>query len=163
MVRTWFIALAAALGLGLAAAGSAETTTRPAVTGAGACAHGRAETGDLGIGMFQCLGGECAVNVLWRGGYVHEFSTEPRVWHLQPGSPAAAALREGDFILAVDGALVTTLEGGRRLANLRPGIAVQLRIRRGRQELAVSLSPVPGCNAPRLVVTAGPTDGPPPN
>jgi S1-C subfamily serine protease len=139
-------------------AGDGHAATAPAGHG---CPEGHPATGDLGIGMFQCSGGDCSVNSFRRGEYAHDFSTEPRVWHLKPDGPAGGALREGDFILAIDGALITTPEGGRRLANLHPGTAVQLLIRRDGKRLSVSLVPTLGCNMPKLVVSAGPSAGPP--
>ena len=136
--------LAAALALALCARGAQAQR----------CAEGMPRTATLGIGLLQCVGGECLVNVPVAGGYKHDFSTEPYVWELAEDGPAAEVLREGDQILAVDDALITTREGGRRLANLRPNVAVRMRIRRGREEMDVQATPVPGCNTPSLAVTA---------
>jgi membrane-associated protease RseP (regulator of RpoE activity) len=122
----------------------------------GSCPEGLPRTATLGIGLFHCVGGNCGVNMRTARGVAHDFSTEPRVWNLDPAGPAAGRLREGDVITAVDGALVTTPEGGRRLANLTPGRAVTLRVRRDGEEHAVRLVPVAGCNAPGLVVNTSP-------
>jgi membrane-associated protease RseP (regulator of RpoE activity) len=156
MIRSLCFAL-----LALGAAGLAGARHASAAPADHACPEGHPFTADLGIGLLQCAGGDCSVNNYRRGEYVHDFSTEPRVWHLRPDGPAAAALREGDFILAIDGVLITTPEGGRRLANLHPGTPIQLLIRRDGRQLTVSLVPTPGCNMPKLVVTAGPSAGPP--
>lgn len=121
------------------------------------CAGGIPRTATLGIGLLQCVGGSCTVNARDGAGRAHDFSTEPRVWRLD--APAAGVLRDGDQILAVDGALITTRDGGRRLANLRAGAPVSLRIRRDGSEMRVSVTPRPGCNTPSLAVTA--TDAPP--
>lgn len=118
------------------------------------CADGIPRTATLGIGLLQCVGGSCTVNARDGAGRTHDFSTEPRVWRLEADGPAAGVLRDGDQILAIDGALITTREGGRRLANLRAGVPVALRIRRGGWETRVSVTPRPGCNTPSLVVTA---------
>jgi S1-C subfamily serine protease len=123
---------------------------------AGPCPERLPRTATLGIGLFHCVGGNCGVNMRTARGVAHDFSTEPRVWNLDPAGPAAGRLREGDVVTAVDGALVTTPEGGRRLANLVPGRAVTLRVRRGGEEQEVRLVPVPGCNAPGLVVSTSP-------
>jgi hypothetical protein len=140
--RTWARRLAAAVVLTLAArAADAQT-----------CADGIPPTATLGIGLLQCVGGSCTLNARDGAGRAHDFSTEPRVWRLD--APAAGVLRDGDQILAVDGALITTRDGGRRLANLRAGAPVALRIRRGRAEMRVSVTPRPGCNPPSLAVTA---------
>lgn len=119
-----------------------------------ACEHGMPRTASLGIGLLHCVGGSCMVNARDGGGYRHDFSTEPRVWELDPAGPAARVLREGDQVTSIDGALITTREGGRRLANLRAGTPVRLGIRRGGAETSVRVVPVPGCNTPALAVTA---------
>lgn len=128
----------------------------PALAAAQECADGRPRAPTLGIGTFHCLGGGCSVNVRTPRGPAHDFSSEPRVWHLDPRGPAAGRLREGDFITSVDGALVTTPEGGRRLASLREGRAVRLGVRRGDEELEVRVVPETGCGAPRLVISSSP-------
>ena len=119
-----------------------------------ACPEGLPRTATLGIGLLHCVGGSCRVNA--RDGHVrrHEFSTEPRVWGLDPAGPSARRLHEGDQITSIDGVLITTREGGRRLANLKPGVAVRLGIRRDGAETSVRVVPEPGCNAPALAVTA---------
>jgi S1-C subfamily serine protease len=136
--------LAAALALTLAA-----TAAR-----AQACQDGVPRTATLGIGMLHCVGGSCTVNARDGAGYRHDFSTEPRAWNLDPAGPAARALREGDQITSVDGALITTRDGGRRLANLRAGVPVRLGIRRDGAPSTVRVVPTPGCNTPELAVTA---------
>jgi hypothetical protein len=139
--RTFARRLAVSLALTLAArAADAQT-----------CAGGIPRTATLGIGLLQCVGGSCTVNARDGAGRAHDFSTEPRVWRLD--APAAGVLRDGDQILAVDGALITTRDGGRRLANLRAGTPVALRIRRAGWEMRVSVTPRPGCNTPSLAVT----------
>ena len=77
----------------------------------------------------------------WRSdrGFAHDFSTEPRVRGLEENSPAWGKLQEGDILVAVDGVLITTREGGRRLANLTPNRPVKLRVRRGGQEMDVAV------------------------
>ena len=136
--------LAAALALGLAAQGPRRSSAR----------RGFPCTATLGIGLLQCVGGSCTLNARDGAGRTHDFSTEPKVWRLEADGPAAGVLRDGDQILAIDGALITTRDGGRRLANLRAGLPVSLRIRRGGSEMRVSVTPRPGCNTPALAVTA---------
>lgn len=122
-----------------------------------ACADGLPRAGTLGIGLLHCVGGSCAVNEAdGRGGRAHRFSTEPRVWRLDGRGPAARVLNEGDVITAVDGALITTREGGRRLANLRAGVPVKLGVRRAGSDVEVRVVPVEGCNAPAVVVNQSP-------
>jgi S1-C subfamily serine protease len=130
------------------------------VTAAGAqtalrCPEGHPTTGDLGIEYLLCVGGSCSVNLRTDRGYAHDFSTEPRIRGVQPGGPAAGKLRDGDILISIDGVLITTLEGGRRLANLTPGKPVTLRVRRGDKEMDVTVVPGLGCNMPRLAVLGG--------
>jgi membrane-associated protease RseP (regulator of RpoE activity) len=121
----------------------------------GRCPEGHPETGDLGIESLLCVSGSCAVNMRTDAGYTHMFSTEPRIRGLVGGGPAAGKLMDGDVLIAIDGVLITTREGGRRLANLKPGDPVTLRIRRGREEMDVTLVPRLGCNMPGLAVLMG--------
>jgi S1-C subfamily serine protease len=86
--------------------------------------------GFLGITLIDCRG-ECTLtlddklkNRAW------SFSVEPRITEIAPNSPAARALQAGDTIVAIDGILITTAEGGRRFANIEPGQAVTIRYRR---------------------------------
>jgi len=118
------------------------------------CREGKALTGDIGIGGFQCVAAGCAVNGLHKGRYRHQFSAEPYVWDIDPDGPSAQKLQEGDRIVAIDGKLVTTPEGGEHLANLREGVAVTLRIRRASQVMETRILPVVGCNMPYIVVTS---------
>ncbi len=121
----------------------------------GRCPEGKPETGDIGITSLLCVSGSCGVNLQSGRGYTHEFSTEPRIDGVDRGSPAAGKLRDGDAIIAIDGVLITTRKGGRRLANLKPGVPVTLRIRRAGKEMDVTLVPRLGCNMPRLAVLGG--------
>jgi hypothetical protein len=82
----------------------------------------------IGI-AFSC--GDCAYET--RGGApVWNFRTPPEVYSVEPGSPAYnAGMRRGDVLTHVDDHALTTAEGGRRWASLRPGDQVRLRYRRG--------------------------------
>jgi C-terminal processing protease CtpA/Prc len=125
----------------------------------GKCPEGHPLTGDLGIGHLRCRGGACAVNEKLRsGGYVHTFSTEPQIVEVAADGPAAGRLQKGDMLTAIDGVLITTREGGRHLANLTPGEAVTLTVRRAGAEMDVEVVPVRGCNMPSLTVTGGRDD-----
>jgi len=117
------------------------------------CPEGKALTGDLGIGGFQCVAAGCGVNALSGGRYHHSFSAEPYILDVDTGGPAAHLLEDGDVLVAVDGLLITTTEAGDRLANLEPGRPVTLRIRRGGNELTVRVTTRLGCNMPYIMVT----------
>ncbi|MES1243296.1 MAG: PDZ domain-containing protein [Acidobacteriota bacterium] len=124
------------------------------------CPEGHPATGDIGIESLLCVAGSCSVNLQTGRGYAHDFSTEPRIRGIEPGGPASGKLRDGDILISIDGVLITTREGGRRLANLTPGKPVELRIRRGDKEMNVTVVPKLGCNMPRLAVLGGPQTAP---
>jgi hypothetical protein len=59
------------------------------------------------------------------------FSTPPEVYSVESGSPAhAAGIRRGDILTHIDNLSITTAEGGRRWAAVRPGESVRVRYRR---------------------------------
>jgi C-terminal processing protease CtpA/Prc len=59
------------------------------------------------------------------------FGSPPRVYHLEPGSPAhRAGLRNGDRIVRIDGHAITTAAGGAAFTGIRPGDSVRLGIAR---------------------------------
>ncbi|HEX3131014.1 MAG TPA: PDZ domain-containing protein [Thermoanaerobaculia bacterium] len=142
MIRRFII-----LFFAVATAAGAQTPLR--------CPEGHPATGDLGIESLLCVAGSCSVNLRTERGYAHEFSTEPRIRGVQPGGPSSGKLRNGDILISIDGVLITTLEGGRRLANLTPGKPVTLGVRRGGKETDVAVVPGLGCNMPRLAVLGG--------
>jgi hypothetical protein len=119
------------------------------------CPEGHPETGDIGISHLLCVAGSCSVNLRTDRGYSHDFSTEPRIRGVEKDGPSWGRLQDGDVLVAVDGVLITTREGGRRLANLTPGRPVALRIRRADKEMDVTLIPKLGCNMPNLAVLGG--------
>jgi S1-C subfamily serine protease len=116
------------------------------------CPEGRPMTGDLGIERYRCIGGACEIWSETSLGLTHVFTTEPRIDRLDPEGPSAGALRVGDVLVAIDGILITSEDGGQRLANLRPGVAAVVWIRRGDRNLEVRVVPVPGCNPSGLSV-----------
>lgn len=119
------------------------------------CPEGHPTTGDIGISHLLCVAGSCSVNLRTDRGYSHDFSTEPRIRGVEKDGPAWGRLQDGDTLVAVDGVLITTREGGRRLANLTPGRPVALRIRRDDKEMDVTMVPKLGCNMPNLAVLGG--------
>ncbi|NNK48402.1 MAG: PDZ domain-containing protein, partial [Gemmatimonadetes bacterium] len=107
--------------------------------------------GTVGISSFECQ--NCTLTTegderLWN------FSSEPEVRVVEPGSPAAGKIRQGDEIVAIDGHLITTGEGGRRFANLKPDRAVSLVVRTGNRERTVEIVPEGEC--PRAGTHAAP-------
>ncbi|HUQ84251.1 MAG TPA: PDZ domain-containing protein [Gemmatimonadaceae bacterium] len=118
------------------------------------CESGEPRVGQLGIGRYECVtDGGCEIFRQTAAGLAHRFSIEPTVWGIRRDGPAGGQLRDGDAIVAVDGVLITTPDGGKRLANLTPGSTVTLRIRRTGNELDVRLTPEAGCARLSLVVS----------
>jgi hypothetical protein len=59
-----------------------------------------------------------------------EFSGEPTIQSVRGNGPGAGRLRDGDVIVAIDGQLITTADGGRRYSAIDPGDRVRLSVRR---------------------------------
>jgi len=118
------------------------------------CPDGRAPAGDLGISGLLCTGGSCAIYVRDGRGYRHQLSTEPRVFGVQEDGPSAGLVRENDVVVAIDGTLITTPAGGRRLAQIDAGQKVELWLRRDGRDLAVSVTATYGCGFTSLRVRA---------
>ena len=136
-------------------AGAVALVLMPALLRAqqGACPTGGNPVAQLGIERFECITNlGCEINRRSPSGLTHRFSTEPTVWGIDPAGPASGHLRNGDAIVAVDGALITSAEAGRHLANLRAETPVVLRVRRGTEERTVKLVPKVSCTTTKLVV-----------
>lgn len=111
------------------------TTALPAQE---SCPGGRT-IGDLGItGLYGAARD-------WSGNW-EQFRTEPKVRGVVEGGPADGALQAEDVIVAVDGALITTDDGGRRLARVSPGQSVELTIRREGDEQTVKITAGSKCD-----------------
>jgi S1-C subfamily serine protease len=122
------------------------------------CPSGRAPYGSLGIGLYQCPGGSCSINMRdlkegEPGPMRHSFSTEPRLRDIGP--PGSSVLRDGDVLVAVDGRLITSVEGGARLGGLRPGEDVRLTIRRDGRQIDAWLTAERSCRYAGLEVGRG--------
>jgi S1-C subfamily serine protease len=92
----------------------------------------------------ECVQGAGRIDRGWIGLKLRPDAAVPQVTQVQEGSPAAkAGVASGDVLLEV---------GSRRLADyadavnafyfLRPGVVTAVRLRRGKQEFQVSLTPV---------------------
>jgi hypothetical protein len=94
-----------------------------------ACENGRGRVvADLG---FDELSGPLGISQHNDQRPVWEFRGEPVIDEVRGNGPATGRLRDGDAIVAVDGQLITTAEGGRRFSAIDPGDQVRLSIRRG--------------------------------
>jgi len=106
-------------------------------------------SGTVGIIGLDCRG--CALRLrmpeqgatLWTPEW--SFSDEPLITRIAPNSPAVGVLRARDRIVAVDGFLITTDEGGRRFARLRPDSVVTIRYRRGGRVSETAIRTVARC------------------
>ena len=131
------------LGCGLMLASAVQVFGQEAVA-ARACPYGVDARGTVGIASLECSNCQLSTD---DGVRVWNFSSEPIVRTVTPGSPADGKIREGDAIVAVDGHLITTGEGGRRLGNMEPGQTVSVVVRSGNRERTVVV--VPGSECPR--------------
>ena len=145
-----------ALVLGLAAMGPSKTAGQVMVRGEQQCAEGKA-SGTLGISGWDCRG-ECTLTMNEKGEeQLWSFTVEPRITGITRGGPADGILRTDDLLVAIDGFLITTAEGGRRIASIQPGQEVTVRYRRdgrpGEAGIKVgSVCPPPPPRAPESVV-----------
>jgi len=86
--------------------------------------------------------GDCG----WRSGpgrTVRWFSlTLPRVLAVAPGGPGdQAGVKPGDTLLEIDGCPLDSTESCQAIGKLRAGEAVSLKLRRGHEERAVTITP----------------------
>jgi antitoxin (DNA-binding transcriptional repressor) of toxin-antitoxin stability system len=58
------------------------------------------------------------------------FHAEPKIKGVDRSGPSNGKLKKGDVLVAIDGKLITTRQGGVRFANLRAGEPVELTVRR---------------------------------
>lgn len=83
----------------------------------------------LGISDFVC---HCSVKIAKEPGVPDSwmFDSEPEVQGIALGGPADGKLEAGDHIIAIDGKLITTAEGGSRWSSVHIGQKVTLRVSR---------------------------------
>jgi hypothetical protein len=109
-----------------------------------ACDDGLPKIGYLGISNLEC---SCSTNFMMTGEGTNRtlirrwiFRSEPVVGGVLRHGPSAGKLRDGDVITAVNGALITTREGGMRFSRMAPGETVTLRVRRDGREIDVPVT-----------------------
>ncbi len=144
-------ATSACLILGRAEMGTAqEDRERRIVTqDAQECPTGSVWRGDLGIEGLEC---NCSFSVTRSGEMEWHFRSEPVIRGVREGGVADGKLRAGDVITGIDDVLITTSEGGRRFANVRPGQRVTLMVRRNERIARVHVVAGSRCEAlPALV------------
>lgn len=105
--------------------------------------------GTLGIQGLRCEG--CTYSMSQSGIEKARFRTEPQVLAVARGFTRGDGLRAGDRIVAIDGALVTTREGSRRLVDLQAGQRITLRVRRDGDVVDLRLTAGSACELRRAV------------
>ena len=164
-IRTRLVGVALFATAALATAGPARAQVDGVRPGGQTCPG--SVVGTVGIIDMDCRG--CALRLrapehgspLWSPEW--SFGAEPRVARIAPNSPAAGVLRPRDQIVAVDGFLITTDEGGRRFARLRPDSVVTIRYRRDGRTREAQLRAIARCGpavegSPVRLVPASPAD-----
>jgi S1-C subfamily serine protease len=129
--------------LALLVAGSAAAQVRPAA--APSCSGGQPAVGDLGYSGLSCNCTLFTYDSADAGQSVWRFRSEPRIEGVKRLGPADGKLRRGDLIVAIDGVLITSDEGGRRFAQVAPDQPVRLTVRREERETTVEITPAADC------------------
>lgn len=122
------------------------------------------------VGSLGITGIKCDRCQFYTNGEVHRavFWTEPTIEALNAKIKAAAVLKPGDVLVAVDGQLITTKEGSARFSDLPASGNVTLRIRRDGQlrDMSVPVTAVcpsaKGAEAPKVAGRPLPAMAPPP-
>ncbi|HYJ79357.1 MAG TPA: PDZ domain-containing protein [Longimicrobiaceae bacterium] len=99
---------------------------------------------DLGFESISCR--HCSMEFDAGGPVRYEFRAEPRLNDIT--RPGEGRLREDDLLVAVDGRLITTVEGARRLKDARRGQTVRLSVRRGGEVRDVTVTAGERCMMP---------------
>jgi S1-C subfamily serine protease len=116
------------------------------------CVAGRSSPATIGVGSYVCYGGDCILFDHTADGLRHTFTVEPMVRDVLTDGPAGGKLRDGDVIIAVDGALITTAEAGRKLASPVAGRVLRFRVRRQGAEREADVTPTAGCETPGISI-----------
>jgi hypothetical protein len=117
-----------------------------------ATVHGQQEAcdetaGTLGIQGMRCEG--CSFRMSESGLEEARFRTEPEVLALARGFTTGDRLRPGDRIVAIDGSLITTLEGSGKLVGLRASQPIRVRVRRDGGLVDLRIVPGSACELQR--------------
>ncbi|HEX8391672.1 MAG TPA: PDZ domain-containing protein, partial [Longimicrobium sp.] len=106
----------------------------PAMAQAGRCGPDEMVVADLGFDNLSCAGCSFRMDATDPRRMQMRFDGgEPRIGGVRADGPANGQLRNGDALVAVGGALITTEEGGRRYTAIDPGDRVRLSVRRDGQ------------------------------
>lgn len=95
--------------------------------------------GSLGLSDVEC---DCTFNPGEYGeARTFRFRSYPVVLRVRSASAASGILHRGDTIVDIDGFSLRSEEGGRRFANVRPGVAARLGVRRDGRYLRLTVVP----------------------
>lgn len=102
--------------------------------------------GTIGISGVDC---NCTIGARDPGEW--SFRTEPKITSLEMNTTAGKLLKVGDVITHINGQLITTREGARAMATIKPGQAVVITVRRNGETLRFALTADASCSGePRL-------------
>ena len=118
------------------------------------CPDDRPPYPSIGVERFQCRGGSCSVNRVQGDTYRHTFSVEPIVIKTWDQPFRTDDIMEGDVIVSVEGALITSREGGLRLGSLPIGEESDIQVRRKGRLVNLEVVPERSCELPRLTVSS---------
>lgn len=109
------------------------------------CEDGRKPVGNLGI-TDMSMKGSLGIGIYEEDEpFWWHFQAEPKIEGVDPDGPSAGKLKKGDVIVAIDGMLITTRKAGIRFANLVPGEAVELTVRRRWRTIKTEITPTAVC------------------
>lgn len=112
------------------------------------CPDGLPRTADLGIrglegnyeiSLKRVQSDPLVIRRVWR------FYEEPRVGGIDPKGPSVGRLKTGDVLVAIDDALITTSEAGKKIGSLDPNRTVKLTVRRDGKTVDVKVRPRSRC------------------
>ena len=112
---------------------AAQTTAR------GTCTAAQA------IGFIGISGVDCNCTIGSSSPEQWAFRTEPRITSLEMDTRGGQLLKIGDVITHVNGTLITTRDGARAFASIKPGQPVVLTVRRNGEQLRFALTPEAVC------------------
>lgn len=123
----------------------------------------------LRMGEVTVSGPEARVTGVPSQAPIWEFNEPPRIYSVEPGSPAdEAGLQAGDELLEIDGVPLVSEEGGRRFGAVKAGQTVEFTYRRGSETRRVRIRsverevphPAPRAEEPALTPRSGELPGP---
>jgi hypothetical protein len=97
------------------------------------------------VGFIGISGVDCNCTIGSRDPDAWAFRTEPRITSLEVNTTAGKVLRVGDVITHINGQLITTREGARAMAAIKPGEAVVLTVRRNGDVLRFAFTAQASC------------------